>query len=580
MVKEIIYSNDAREQLRKGINTLSDAVKVTLGPKGKNVLLDKNYSTPHATKDGVTVATNIILEDRIENMGCTMLKDIAKKTADEAGDGTTTSIILAQSLYNNGLREIEQNKFNSIDIQKGMQKASKAIIDELYKVSKPIESKQQLFNVAAVSANGDTELAELISNVVYETGAKGNIIVKDSQTYSTYSEFVDGIRFDAGYMTYHVNTDPEKQLIEYQNPLILVSLDKISGIGPLKKFLDYAHQKERPIIIITEEIVGEALAVIAANVNKGKLQAALVSAPGFANNRKELLEDMAVVTGGKMLGDYCGNPFHLADIDSLGTCNTIRIDRNTTTFFINDSVKPKIDSRIKEIEGHRSLNDNDKPIRDIFNNRIASLKGKVAVINVHGFTETELKEKKDRIDDAIRACQAALEEGIVAGSGITYINIAKSLAFPNLNKDELRGWGIVLDSVKAVFHQVASNCGLVPEVILNNIKQFENQPIELYKNKEFKYISSEAIPQHEYEKMMDLAHSLNTTGYNFRTDEYCNLITDGVIDPTKVLRVALENAVSITCQLLTTEAIVKNKFTEFDLANISQSKGMVNPIYH
>lgn len=578
MVKEIIYANEAREQLRKGINTLSDAVKVTLGPKGKNVLLDKNYSSPHATKDGVTVATNIMLDDRIENMGCSMLKDIAKKTADEAGDGTTTSIILAQSLYNNGLREIEQNKFNSIDIQKGMQKASKAIIEELYKISKPCVTEDKLYQVAAVSANGDTDLADLISHVVYETGPKGNIIVKDSQVYSTYSEFVDGIRFDAGYMSYHFNTNAEKQLIEYENPLILVSLDKISGIGPLTKFIEYAYQNKRPIIIITEEIVGEALAVIAANVNKGKLQAALVSAPGFANNRKELLEDMSIVTGSKMLGDYCGNPFHLADISSLGTCKSIRVDRNTTTFFINDNVKESIDLRIKEIEGHRALNDNDKLIRDIFNNRIASLKGRVAVINVHGFTETELKEKKDRIDDAIRASQAALEEGIVPGSGITYINAASSAIKPDLNKDEERGWSIVIESVKAVFNQVATNCGLVPEVILNNI----NNQLTIHKHNESNMSINEIVDMYDKTGVLAAqeAYTILVDGYNFRTDKYCNLYEQGVIDPTKVLRVALENAVSITCQLLTTEAIVKNKMTEFDLANINQPKNMVNPIYH
>lgn len=544
MVKEIIHGSDGREQLRKGINTLSDAVKVTLGPKGRNVILDKNYSTPHITKDGVTVATNIILEDRIENMGCTMLKDIAKKTADEAGDGTTTSIVLAQSLYNNGLREIEQNKFNSIDIQKGMQKATSAIVNKLKEYSTPLTTKEQLFNVASVSANGDTELAELIANVVWETGSKGNVIVKDSQKYETYTEFVDGIRFDSGYMSYHFNTDPTKQLIEYENPLILVSLDKISGYGPIQKFVNYAFEKKRPIIIVTEEIVGEALALLAANVQAGKIQAALVSAPGFANNRKELLQDMAIVTGGKLLGDYCGNPFHLASFDSFGTCKNIRIDRNNTTFFINDDVKPLIEERIKEIEGHKILNDNDKAIRTLFDNRIATLRGKVAVINVHGFTETELKEKKDRIDDAICASKAALEEGIVPGSGITYINLTKNLEKPNLNKDEERGWNIVIESSQSVFNQVAINCGLIPEVILNNIT------------------------------------GNNIDGYNFRTDKYCNLFNDGVIDPAKVLRVALENATSITCQLLTTEAIVKNKMTEFDMANISQPKSMVNPIYH
>lgn len=556
MVKEIVNGDEGRKQLKRGVNTLADAVKVTLGPKGKNVILDKNYSTPHITKDGVTVASDIILEDRIENMGCTMLKDIAKKTASIAGDGTTTSIILAQALYNNGLREIEQNNFNSIDIQKGMQKATVAIVDELKKISQPVSTEEDLYNVAYVSANGDGELASLISNIVHKTGSKGNIIVKDSQTYETYTEFVEGIQFDAGYMSYHFNTDAENQLIEFENPLVLVSQDKISGFGPISKFVKYAIDNQRPIIIITEELVGEALAVLVANVKAGFLKACVVSAPGFANNRKELLEDMAVVTGGKLFGDYCGNPFHLAKEDSLGTCKSIRIDRNSTTFFINDNVKPGIEKRIKEINGHKLLNDNDKMISDKFDQRVAALTGKVAVINVAGYTSTEVKEKKDRIDDAIRACQSSLEEGIVPGSGITYINVLNTLIKPELNKDEERGFNIVTTSVKSIFNQVAINCGLNPDVIFDRLVMMEPDGPKGKNGLGSGY------------------------GYNFRTDKYCHLVNDGVIDPTKVLRVALENAVSITCQLLTTEAIVKNKFTEFDLQNLQQPKHLVNQVYH
>ena len=547
MVKEIINSTEARFALKRGIDTLANAVKVTLGPKGKNVLLDKNYSSPHITKDGVTVATNIMLEDRVENMGCSLLKDIAKKTADEAGDGTTTSIVLAQALYDEGLKITERHNFNSIDIQKGMQQASKDIISKLQEMSTPVKTKDDLYNVATVSSNGDHELAHIISDIVWETGSKGNVIIQDSDNFITYAEYIDGIKFSAGYTSQAFCTSPQNQLIEYDNPLVLTSVDKISDWKVIERFVKYAAEQKRPLIIITEELVGSAFAVLAANFKQGNVKVAVVSTPGIAGQRRELLEDISIVTGGKLFGDSTGYPFHLQTEKSLGTCKAIRINRNDTTFFINDNVKEGIENRIVEIQNHAKLNDSNKLIQKKFSDRIANLKGKVAIIKVGFITETEAKEKKDRIDDAIRACQAAFEEGIIEGSGISYINAVNKLSTPNLNKDELLGYSIVTEAVNSVFKQVANNCNLNHEVILSNIK---------------------------------LSFIDNITGYNFRTDTYANLKSSGVIDPTKVLRVALENAVSITCQLLTTEAIVKNKLTEFDMQNINQPKEMVNPMFH
>lgn len=553
MVKLVLHSEEARDRLKEGVDILANAVKVTLGPKGRNVIIDKNYITPHITKDGVTVASSINLDERVPNMGCTLLKSIAKKTAEEAGDGTTTSIVIAQALFDAGLREIEKNKINSIDIQKGMKLASTKIIEKIQEMSKPIASIDELKNIALMSSNGDEEIANLISNLVYETGPKGNIIVQDSDNYTTYSEFVDGIRFDCGYTSWYFCNKPEEQKCEYENPLILVSQDKISSFGPIAKFVEYAFKNNRPLIIITEELVGEAMAVLLLNVKQKGLKACVVSAPGFANNRKELLEDIAVVTGSKLFGDYTGNPFHHQDITALGTCNKIIIDRANTTFFINDNVRPAIDERIVQIEGHKLLNDNHKLIKDKFDNRIAALRGKVAVVNVGGFTETEVKEKKDRVDDTIRASKAALEEGYVEGSGITYINAVLACNYDSsisMNQGMRIGFDIVTNAVRQVFNQVALNCGKIPEVILSKFSPART--IDFEKNTQ----TSERI----------------TNGYDFRNDVYCNLIETGIIDPTKVLRVALENAVSIVCLMLTTEAVVMNKLTELDMDALRQPK--------
>ena len=543
MVKLVLHSEEARDRLKEGVDILANAVKVTLGPKGRNVIIDKNYITPHITKDGVTVASSINLDERVPNMGCTLLKDIALKTAEEAGDGTTTSIVIAQALFDAGLREIEKNKVNSIDIQKGMKLASTKLIEKIKEMSKPIANISELKNIALMSSNGDEEIANLISDIVYKTGPKGNIIVQDSDNYTTYSEFVDGIRFDCGYTSWYFCNKPEEQKCEYENPLILVSQDKISSFGPIAKFVSYAYENNRPLIIITEELVGEAMAVLLLNVKQKGLKACVVSAPGFANNRKELLEDIAVVTKSKLFGDYTGNPFHHQDIKALGTCSKVIIDRANTTFFTNDDVKSDINERIVQIEGHKALNDNHKLIKDKFDNRIASLRGKVAVINVGGFTETEVKEKKDRIDDAIRASQAALEEGYVSGSGITYINAANKLAIDfsiAMNEGMQIGYNIVMKAVNQVFNQVSINCGHVPEVILSK------------------------TPLHSFENSVQ--------GYDFRQDRYCDLIESGIIDPAKVLRVALENAVSIVCLMLTTEAIVMNKLTELDRDALKQPR--------
>lgn len=539
MHKEIIFGNQARRKMQEGIDNLADAVKVTLGPRGRNVIIDKNYSTPHVTKDGVTVAESIIFSDRVENIGASMLKDIAKKTVEEAGDGTTTSIILAQAIYKEGLREVDNNN-NAVDIQRAIVNSSNRVIDYIKSNSKPISSKQDLKNVAMISSNGDEEIANIVSEVVHEVGEKGFIHIKDFKDVDptrTYHEFVDGIRYDAGYSSWYFCNVPEKQQVHFENPLVLVSIEKISSFGPIKFFVEKAYELNRPIVIITEELVGEAMAVLLNNVKLGKIQACVINAPGMSNQRRELLEDIAVVTGAKLMGNVTGYPFIPENMKDkmLGTCNKLIVDRNNTTFFTNELRIPAIEKRIEQIKEHKELNEGTL-VKAKFDQRIAILTGKVAAINIGGSTEVEIKEKIDRVDDAVKACQSALAEGISEGGGFTYLK-ATSI----LDKTDT-GDKILYNVLSYPFNTIARNCGLTPEVIFG--KMDEN------------------------------------TGYNFRTDTYCNLFKDGVIDPTKVLRTALENAVSISSLLLTTEAIIFPELNNLDKEYLNRPKEMINKHYH
>jgi chaperonin GroEL len=367
MIKEVLIGAEAKTELKNGINTLADIVEVTLGPQGQYVILDKNYIIPHATKDGVSVAREVSLNDRVQNIGCTMLKTVAQKTADEAGDGTTTSIVIGRSMFTEGLKEIQENGTNPIEVQRGMQKAARDIIEQIRHAAVPISSEQDLKYVATVSANGDTETGSMIGELVYNIGAKGNIIIKDSDTYNTYVEKVDGIKFDSGYISYYFCNDLENQKCNLNNPLVLVSLEKIVNWRVLEPFIKYSNMVKRPLLVVCDEMVGEALALLTANVANKNASACAIKAPGYANNRRELLEDICHVTGAKLIGNDTGFPFNEAlkkahvNLNSvgdyLGSCESVIVDRNGTTFFINDSVKEKIDERIKQIEGHRDLNE-------------------------------------------------------------------------------------------------------------------------------------------------------------------------------------------------------------------------------
>lgn len=533
MYKEITFSKDARYKLQSGVNKLANAVKVTLGPKGRNVIIDKNYITPKITKDGVTVAQSITLNDRIENIGASMLKEIANKTVEQAGDGTTTSIVLAQAIFNEGLKEIDTYENNAVTIQRSIKSAVHRATTLLREMSRPVKTEQDLINVANISANGDSNIADIVGKVVYAAGPNGYIHIKSHKevdpTYTGY-EFIDGMRFESGYASWYFCTDLEKQICEFENPLILVSIEKISGFGPIRYFVEYAHREGRPLVIVTEEMVGEAMATLLLNKQRSGLRVCVVNAPGMSNQRKELLEDIAVINKAKLMGNITGYPFHEKNQkpEMLGSCKKVIIDRNNITFFPDESRAEKIQERIRQIKSHRELNEGDL-VKRKFDERIATLEGKIASLNFGGTTEVEIKETIDRVDDAVRATQAAMAEGLSEGGGLTFIKIAnileKEASFAE--KEYKIGYLIVAKALKEQIKQIASNCGKNHEVVVANFTE--------------------------------------DTGYDFRNDIYVNLFDAGVIDPTKVLRVSLENAASISSLMLTTEAIVSNNLNEADV---------------
>jgi chaperonin GroEL len=530
MYKEITFGEEARKKLKVGVNKLADTVKVTLGPKGRNVIIDKNYITPHITKDGVTVADSIYLSDRIENIAAQYLKDIAKKTVETEGDGTTTSIVLAQAIYNEGLKEIDGFNTNSVELQRNIINASKQVIEILKSNSTPVNTQEDLYNIALISSNGDEEISKIVSEVVFKVGKDGFINIKSHKkvdpSYTGY-EMIDGIKYDCGYSNWYFTNVPDKQLCVFENPLILVSIEKIASYAAIERFVQYAYKEGRPIVFITEEMVGEASGLLMANLAKGAIKTCVINAPGMSNNRRELLEDIAVVTGAKLAGNATGNPFHLLDPSKhLGTCTEIIIDRNNTTFIVDDSRKEAINKRITQILSHKELQEGNL-VKAKFDERVGILSGKIASINTGGSTEVEIKERVDRVDDAVKACQSAYKLGISKGGGFSFLEALKVI-----NPDYDNGYKILSKVLSYPTRQIAINSGLSADLIIDTFKNTNDPNI----------------------------------GYNFRTDEWCNLIESGVIDPTMVLVTALENAVSITSLLLTTEAIVSNELSSGEKA--------------
>lgn len=521
MAKEIVFNNDAREQLRKGVNALADAVKVTLGPKGRNVVIDKKFGAPQVTKDGVTVAKEIELKDGIENMGAQMVKEVASKTNDQAGDGTTTATVLAQSIVNTGLKNVTAGA-NPMDLKRGIDKAVEAIVKDLKARSQEVGGDiKKIRQVATISANNDSKIGDIIAEAMEKVSKDGVITIEDAKGIDTTVKVVEGMQFDRGYISPYFVTDTEKMECQYDNPYILIYDKKISTMKDLLPLLEKEVQTGRPLLIIAEDVDSEALATLVVNRLRGSLKVAAVKAPGFGDRRKEMLEDIAILTGGTVISEEKGYKLEDATVDMLGQSEKITIDKDNTTIVSGKGDKEMIKNRVNQIKAQieKTTSDYDK---EKLQERLAKLAGGVAVIYVGAASEVEMKEKKDRFDDALHATRAAVEEGIIPGGGTALIRAVKQLDTLNAeNEDEKLGIEIIRRAVEEPLRQIVENAGLEGSVVVNEVRNGKD----------------------DY-------------GYNARTEKFENLFASGVIDPTKVTRIALENAASIAGMLLTTECVL------------------------
>ena len=521
MAKELKFNIEARDNLKKGIDALANAVKVTLGPKGRNVVIEKKFGAPQVTKDGVTVAKEIELADAFENVGAQMVKEVASKTNDDAGDGTTTATVLAQSIVNVGLKNVTAGA-NPMDLKRGIDKAVKTVVDNLKSQSKEVgDDNKKIEQVASISANNDNYIGTLIAEAMSKVKKEGVITIEESKSSDTYVDVVEGMQFDRGYISPYFVTDTEKMEAVLENPYILIHDKKISTMKDLLPILESTAQNGRPLLIISEDVDGEALATLVVNKLRGSLKIAAVKAPGFGDRRKEMLEDIAILTGGTVISEEKGLKLEGATIDMLGSAEKITIDKENTTVVNGSGEKKMIDARVnqirKQIENTTSDYDREK-----LQERLAKLAGGVAVIYVGAASEVEMKEKKDRFDDALSATRAAVEEGIIAGGGVAYIRAVEALKdLQGDNEDEGTGIAIVRRALEEPVRQIVENAGLEGSVVVREIKDGKD----------------------DY-------------GYNARTEKYENLHEAGVIDPTKVARIALENAASIAGMFLSTECVL------------------------
>ncbi|MFK2823514.1 chaperonin GroEL [Arcobacter sp. YIC-80] len=519
MAKEISFSDNARNKLYTGVEKLADAVKVTMGPRGRNVLLQKSFGAPNITKDGVSVAREIELEDTLENMGAQLVKEVASKTADEAGDGTTTATVLANSVFKEGLRNVTAGA-NPISLKRGMDKATEAILANLKASSKVVANKTEIEQVATISANSDTAIGAMIAEAMDKVGKDGVITVEEAKGISDELDVVEGMQFDRGYLSPYFVTNSEKMITEMENPFILLYDKKISNLKEMLPILESVNQAGRPLLIIAEDVDGEALATLVVNRLRGSLNIAAVKAPGFGDRRKAMLEDIAVLTNGTVISEEMGMKLETAEFSCLGTAARVVIDKDNTTIVDGtgsaDMVANRVNQIKAEIENTTSEYDKEK-----LQERLAKLSGGVAVIKVGAATETEMKEKKDRVDDALSATRAAVEEGIVLGGGAALIRAAAKVSL-DLEGDEAIGADIVLRAIKAPMKQIALNAGFDAGVVVNEVEKSDNENF----------------------------------GFNAATGEYVDMFEAGIVDPAKVERVAMQNAVSVASLLLTTEATV------------------------
>ncbi|MDD3592396.1 MAG: chaperonin GroEL [Sulfurovum sp.] len=522
MAKEIFFSDKARNGLYEGVSKLADAVKVTMGPRGRNVLIQKSYGAPHITKDGVSVAREIELSDTLQNMGAQLVKEVASNTADEAGDGTTTATVLAHSIFKEGLRNITAGA-NPIEVKRGMDKASAAIIEELKKISKEVKDKKEIAQVATISANSDRSIGDLIAEAMDRVGKDGVITVEEAKGIEDELEVVEGMQFDRGYLSPYFVTNSEKMTCELENPLILITDSKVTSLKDLIPVLEQVQQTGKPLLIIADDVEGEALATLVLNRLKGVLNIAAVKAPGFGDRKKEMLKDIAILTGGTVITEELGLSLDKATLAELGQAGRIVIDKDNTVIVDGKGDKAAVESRVSEIKIQIG-NTTSEYDKEKLQERLAKLSGGVAVIKVGAATETEMKEKKDRVDDALSATKAAVDEGIVIGGGAALIKASQAVNL-SLEGDEEVGAQIILRAVFAPLKQIASNAGFDAGVVADRIANTEDA----------------------------------TLGFNAATGEYVNMLDAGIIDPLKVERVALQNATSVASLLLTTEATISDK---------------------
>jgi chaperonin GroEL len=521
MAKDVKFSTDARDHMLRGVDLLANTVKITLGPKGRNVVMDKSFGAPRITKDGVTVAKDIELEDKFENMGAQMLKEVASKTADIAGDGTTTATLLAQAIIREGVKAVAAG-MNPMDLKRGIDKATAGVVDNLSKQSKKVKSSEEIAQVGTISSNGAHDIGEIISDAMDKVGKEGVITVEEAKGLVTELDVVEGMQFDRGYLSPYFITNAEKMMCEYENPYVLIHEKKLSSLQPLLPVLEAVVQASRPLVIIAEDIEGEALATLVVNRLRGGLKVAAVKAPGFGDRRKAMLEDIAVLTKGQVISEDVGIKLENVTLDMLGQAKNIDITKEETTIIDGAGKKADIKGRCEQIR--RQVEDTTSDYdREKLEERLAKLAGGVAVIRVGGATETEVKEKKDRVDDALHATRAAVEEGIVPGGGVALLRSVKSLdKIITDNDDQKVGVEIIRRAVRMPLKQIAQNAGEDGAVIAAKVEESKT----------------------------------TATGFDAQTGKYVDMIKAGIIDPTKVVRIALQDAASIAGLLITTEAMI------------------------
>jgi chaperonin GroEL len=537
--KELHFDTDARAALKRGVDKLAQAVKVTLGPKGRNVVIDRKFGAPTVTKDGVTVAKEVELDDAIENMGAQMVKEVATKTSDLAGDGTTTATVLAQSIFREGLKNVTAGS-NPMAIKRGIDKAVTKVIEELKGISTPTKGKKEIAQVGAISANNDAEIGNLIADAMEKVGKDGVITVEEAKGLETTLETVEGMQFDRGYLSPYFVTDPERMEAVLEDALVLIHDKKISSMKDLLPVLEKVAQMGKPLLIISEEVEGEALATLVVNKLRGTLRVCAVKAPGFGDRRKAMLQDIAVLTGGTVISEEVGFKLENATVNELGRAKRIVVDKDNTTIVDGAGDGEQIKGRISEIRNaiDKSTSDYDS---EKLQERLAKLAGGVAVINVGAATETEMKEKKARVEDALHATRAAVEEGIVPGGGVALVRIQSMMRdFTVEDADEQIGVRIVLRALEEPLRQIVENAGIEGSIVVDKVRNNES----------------------------------HTFGYNAQTDKYEDLVEAGVIDPTKVTRTALQNAASIASLLLTTECVVVEKKEDEKAAPAMPGGGM------